>query len=48
MFFARLPPHVKPGDTVKLPNGEIGKVLTAKLADDLQDAKCTLRVEGRP
>ena len=41
-LFDRLAPGVRPGDTVTLTNGQRARVDTAKLADDLKDAKCTV------
>ena len=41
-LFDRLAPGVRPGDIVTLTNGQRARVDTAKLADDLKDAKCTV------
>lgn len=40
---ARLPMPVSVGDTVTLADDERAVVITAKIADDLRDAKCTCR-----
>lgn len=47
--FARLPMPIQPGDHVDL--GEhwgLGVVQTAKVADDLRDAKCVVRLDEEP
>lgn len=44
--FSRLPLPVKPGDVVTL-GGRRYRVETAKVADDLRDAKCVLVEESR-
>lgn len=43
--FDRLPPTVKPGDRVTLSDGRTGTVETAKLASDLRDAKCVVKLD---
>ncbi len=44
--FARLPAATRPGDRVTFPDGRSGVVDTAKLADDLRDAKCTVLLDN--
>jgi hypothetical protein len=43
-LFTRLPLPVRPGDVVALPDGTKARVETAKIADDLRDAKCVVIV----
>ena len=43
--FDRLPLPVKPGDRVTLSDGRTGTVETAKIADDLRDAKCVVKLD---
>ena len=43
-LFDRLRPSVHPGDVVTLSNGQPARVDTAKLANDLKDAKSTVEI----
>jgi hypothetical protein len=45
-LFMRVPLPVRPGDVVTLPDGRRAVVETAKVADDLRDAKCAVVVQG--
>lgn len=40
-MFTRLPPETRPGDVVEL-EGSRWRVETAKVAEDLRDAKCVV------
>jgi hypothetical protein len=44
VLFGRLPSRTKIGDVIELATGQKARVETAKLADDLKDAKCTFEV----
>jgi len=48
--FARIAstPLPRPGDRVTLPSGQTGVVDTAKVADDLRDAKCVVILDEDP
>lgn len=46
--FSRLPANARPGDRVMLSDGRVGIVETAKLAEDLRDAKCVVVLEREP